>query len=192
MIKSTSAFRGWINFQAVYVLSKFCVLGNCILLLLELPFWNPPAASICKNLQSGLYSSSPASPCIVQLCLVKCEECGDNDCLEWRAQKPAQRPEFHPPSRSHAGLLAIWGGGGGGGAQGFPSPELVLTGRCQGEIPTDALSVRARGVQANPTETCEQPISVALAALRDNIGDYKSSALLVLSSLKFKLKAQVG
>ena len=127
MIKSTSAFRGWINFQAVYVLSKFCVLGNCILLLLELPFWNPPAASICKNLQSGLYSSSPASPCIVQLCLVKCEECGDNDCLEWRAQKPAQRPEFHPPSRSHAGLLAIWGGGGGGGVlRGFPALNLSL------------------------------------------------------------------
>ena len=109
---------------------------------------------------------------------------GNNDCDEGSAQKPAQPSEFHPQAEATPGY---WGGGG---AQGFPSPELVLTGRCQGEIPTDALSVRARGVQANPTETCEQPISVALAALRDNIGDYKSSALLVLSSLKFKLKAQ--
>ena len=111
---------------------------------------------------------------------------GNNDCDEGSAQKPAQPSEFHPQAEATPGY---WGGGG---AQGFPSPELVLTARCQGEIPTDALSVRARGVQANPTETCEQPISVALAALRDNIGDYKSSALLVLSSLKFKLKAQVG
>ena len=101
-------------------------------------------------------------------------------------KSPRSAQSFTPQAEA---TPSYWGGGG---AQGFPSPELVLTARCQGEIPTDALSVRARGVQANPTETCEQPISVALAALRDNVGDYKSSALLVLSSLKFKLKAQVG
>ena len=72
---------------------------------------------------------------------------GNNDCVEESTQKPAQPPEFHPQAEATPGNL---GGVGGGGAQGFPSPELVLTAGCQGEIPTDALSVRARGVQ--PTQ----------------------------------------
>ena len=78
---------------------------------------------------------------------------GNNDCDEGSAQKPAQPSEFHPQAEATPGY---WGGGG---AQGFPSPELVLTARCQGEIPTDALSVRAMGVQ--PTQSQRTVVSAA-------------------------------
>ena len=78
---------------------------------------------------------------------------GNNDCDEGSAQKPAQPSEFHPQAEA---TPSYWGGGG---AQGFPSPELVLTARCQGEIPTDALSVRAMGVQ--PTQSQRTVVSAA-------------------------------
>ena len=135
------------------VLPQFCIVEltpvNCILLLRELSLWHPPAY-ICTK-QAGL-----EFPTCIQ-CIVFFVTCISLHCpivfgrmrgmqgtmiVSWRAPKSPRSPRVSPPSRSHAGLF-----GGGGGAQGFPSPELVLTARCQGEIPTDAPTVRARGVQ---------------------------------------------
>ena len=120
-----------------------------------------------------MYFLSPAFACIVFLvtCIylhcplvqpAKYKECSLT-MLELK-KRPSQklkspRGEFHPQAEATRGNLGSWGVGwvGGWGAQGFPSPELVLTSLAVGAKvkfqPTR--SVSGTGKPADSTATCE-------------------------------------